>query len=262
MLLYHAGGARDVELIRKQFSAESWTKLRDSVIRLLKSRNLDYPAELLETIPFDIYEATNGFQDKFSVLNATVELDLYTKLVHLMGNSGTKLIFRTIAETVTEVGSFIRFIIVDLKVENEIKPVASPSPQITSEVLEYTLADAEQLIQSRSAVSGVDRVHTSFHAYLQAVCTSSGLPIPKDASITQLFKVIRTQHPALQSHGPQADSIERIVQSTATILDALNPVRNRASLAHPNDQILDEPEAMLVINSVRTLLHYLDKKIK
>ena len=46
----------------------------------------------------------------------------------------------------------------------------------------------------------------------------------------------------------------------ATILDALNPVRNNASVAHPNDQLLGEPEAHLVINIVRTLLNYLEDK--
>lgn len=45
------------------------------------------------------------------------------------------------------------------------------------------------------------------------------------------------------------------------IVDALNPLRNRASLAHPNESLLAEPEAMLVINSVRTLLHYIDSRV-
>lgn len=49
--------------------------------------------------------------------------------------------------------------------------------------------------------------------------------------------------------------------SFASAVDALNPIRNNASVAHPNAALLAEPEAMLVINSVRTLLHYLDSKI-
>lgn len=44
------------------------------------------------------------------------------------------------------------------------------------------------------------------------------------------------------------------------IFDALGPVRNRASIAHPNIELLAEPEAMLVINVGRTLLNYLDAK--
>jgi hypothetical protein len=48
--------------------------------------------------------------------------------------------------------------------------------------------------------------------------------------------------------------------SMATILDALNPVRNNASIAHPNRALVGEAEAVLVINTVRTLLTYLEAK--
>lgn len=89
-----------------------------------------------------------------------------------------------------------------------------------------------------------------------------GLSAPEDANVTQLFRLLRNQHPVFHNTGSRAEEIERIMRATATILDALNPLRNRASLAHPNDELLGEPEAMLVINSTRTLLHYLDQKIR
>jgi hypothetical protein len=41
----------------------------------------------------------------------------------------------------------------------------------------------------------------------------------------------------------------------------LNPVRNNASVAHPNEQLLGRDEALLVINVGRTLLSYLDAKV-
>src|SRR5258706_5233701 len=43
----------------------------------------------------------------------------------------------------------------------------------------------------------------------------------------------------------------QILRGTAQIVDALNPVRNDKSLAHPN-VLLDEPEAMLAIKAIRT----------
>jgi hypothetical protein len=43
-------------------------------------------------------------------------------------------------------------------------------------------------------------------------------------------------------------------------MDALNPIRNTASVAHPNADLLKKDEAMLVVNSARTLLHYLNAK--
>ena len=48
----------------------------------------------------------------------------------------------------------------------------------------------------------------------------------------------------------------------ATVIDCLNTLRNKASLAHPNEEILEETEAILAINSVRTLFHYLDRKLR
>lgn len=46
------------------------------------------------------------------------------------------------------------------------------------------------------------------------------------------------------------------------VADALGPLRNNASAAHPNDALLDEPEAMLPINAARTILHYVDSRVR
>lgn len=45
------------------------------------------------------------------------------------------------------------------------------------------------------------------------------------------------------------------------IMDAMNPIRNEGSLAHPNNDLLAPPEAALVINMARTILHYIDMKV-
>jgi hypothetical protein len=76
-----------------------------------------------------------------------------------------------------------------------------------------------------------------------------------------LYKNIRDNHPAFHTSGHREQDIKRILQSMSTIIDTLQPVRNKASLAHPNP-LLEEPEAMLVINSTRTILHYLDSKVQ
>lgn len=55
---------------------------------------------------------------------------------------------------------------------------------------------------------------------------------------------------------------DRILKVMATLVNDLNPIRNSYSVAHPNDNLLEEAEAMLVINSVRTLLHYLNSKLR
>lgn len=139
-------------------------------------------------------------------------------------------------------------------------PIASPDLKITSEVVERAIKDVEALIQTSGAVSGVDRIHTALHSYLRSVCDGENIEYAKDDGIAKLFKSLRQHHPALQNMGPRSQDIERVLQSFANIMDALNPIRNNASIAHPNEDLLDKDEAMLVINVTRTLLHYLDSK--
>ena len=140
-------------------------------------------------------------------------------------------------------------------------PITSPEPRITSAVVERAIADVEVLIQTSGAVSGVDRVHTVLHGYLRAVCDKENIPYNRDDSMTRLFRLLRQNHPALQSLGTRSQDIERVLQAFASIMDALNPIRNIASVAHPSDDLLGKDEAMLVINAARTLLHYLDAKL-
>lgn len=139
--------------------------------------------------------------------------------------------------------------------------VGSLSPVITSEVVERAIADAETLINSQGATSGVDRLHTALHGYLKAVCDDAGIIYTRDTNMNGLFKMIREQHPAFADLGPRAQDITTIMRAMASIMDAMNPIRNMASVAHPNEELLESPEALLVINSARTILHYLNTKL-
>lgn len=138
--------------------------------------------------------------------------------------------------------------------------IKKPDLVITTEVLKRALDDAEALIRQSGAISAVDRIHTALHSYLLAVCNKQGIHYEADSSITQLFKLLREQHPALSNLGSGSEQIDKVLKACTVIVDALNPLRNRASIAHPNEQLLGNKEAMLVVNVTRTLLHYLDSK--
>lgn len=139
--------------------------------------------------------------------------------------------------------------------------VAAPSPRITSAVLKRALSDAETLIRIQGATSGIDRLHTALHGYLIAVCYDAGITCTSEASITTIFHLLRQQHAKLRGSGPREQNITQILRALAAILDAMNPVRNMASAAHPNAELLEEPEATLAINACRTVLQYLDGKL-
>jgi hypothetical protein len=86
----------------------------------------------------------------------------------------------------------------------------------------------------------------------------AGIVCFDDATTTQLYKALRASHPAFAGIGPRAQDVSRVLESFAAVLDALTPLRNKASLAHPNPALLEEPEAMAVISAARTLLRYVD----
>lgn len=77
----------------------------------------------------------------------------------------------------------------------------------------------------------------------------------------KLYRLVREEHAGFDATGPHADEINRVAQSMAGALDAINTLRNQASVAHPNDDLLDEAEATLAINAGRTLLNYVAAKI-
>lgn len=131
-----------------------------------------------------------------------------------------------------------------------------------SETAAAALADAQILLEARGATSAVDRVHTGMHGFLKAACGEAGIQFEDEATPNQLLKLLLDAHPALQDLGPRGQEVRRMVRTSAAIIDAMGTLRNRASLAHPNEELLDREEALLVINLARSLLRFLDSKLR
>ncbi len=139
--------------------------------------------------------------------------------------------------------------------------VQAPNPAATREVVVIALQDAETLIREGRPVSAVDRLHTAMHGHLSHLCQSRGIAVPEQATINQLFNALRLGAPELQPVGARADDVVRVLRSSGAILDALSPLRNNATMAHPNETLLNDEEAMLVVNVTRSLFVYLDTKV-
>jgi Abortive infection C-terminus len=262
LILYHGGGASDFELHDEPFNNEQWVSISQTTCRLLRARKLYQAADLLEKTPFGLFEATNGFGDEFCVLFGSMPFDSYLELSEKYKDATIQADALAISQALHETSSrYVRFIAVELNAHSAPEFVATLTLQVTSQAVERALADAEQLIRTRDAVSGVDRVHTAFHGYLRAVVSKMGMVADKDASATHLFKIIRENHKAFRRSATSDEEVNKILRAAANIVDSLGPIRNRASIAHPNEDLIEEPEAMLVINVVRSLLHYLDAKI-
>jgi hypothetical protein len=104
-------------------------------------------------------------------------------------------------------------------------------------------------------------VHTSLHGHLRYICDEAGTLYDREDTMVRLLKKLRQAHPKLQDLGPRASDIETVLKTSGSILDAPNPVRNNATVAHPNAHLLGRNEAQFVINIGRSLLTYLDGKV-
>jgi hypothetical protein len=116
--------------------------------------------------------------------------------------------------------------------------------------------------EEREARQAVDRLHTGMHDFHKAACDEKGIKYPSTPTPNQLLKALIEKHPALTHLGPRSEDIRRILRTSGAIIDAFGTLRNRASLAHPSEELLDHDEALLVINITRSLLRFLDAKLK
>ncbi len=140
-------------------------------------------------------------------------------------------------------------------------PIPESLPTNASETVMRALADAQALLERQRASSAVDRIHTALHGYLRTLCDDAGIAYEGGATAQRLLRLLRENHPTLQKIPVGGQEISRILTSLGTAVDAVNTLRNNMSLAHPNEELMEEPEAMLVINAVRTIFHYLDGKL-
>ena len=260
IVLFHGGGAGVTEIFGPALPDEQWASLRRDAVRLLAARGHSDAVSVLERFAFELRGGTNYFQDEFAVLYADLPLEEYIQLEELKASAGNA--FRLVADTVTEIGNtYVRSIVAELESADAPSPVPPPTPQVTSEAVETALSDAEHLLRAQGAASALDRVHTALHGYLRVVLDRAEIKHDRGAPITRLFKLLRETHPDLRDIGARSEDLWRIITTTASVVDALNALRNNASIAHPSEELLQEAEAMLAINSARTLFNYLDARI-
>ena len=132
----------------------------------------------------------------------------------------------------------------------------------TSETVQTALANAEDLLRSSGPAAAVDRVHTALHGHLKYLCDAARIVVNQELPDARNYlAALINEHPRLQVTGPRREEVKTILRTSMGIVTAVSTIRNNASLAHAADQLLDEHEAMLVINVTKSLLRYLDAKL-
>ncbi len=113
--LYHGSGAGDVEVHGDALDEQEHESLMLNARQILRARGEDLAVEYLDRAAFRVVEGTNHFNDEFQVLVAHVPLQEYEEFRILSSQPEAQRAFREIAEVLTEIGPYIRFIAVGLK---------------------------------------------------------------------------------------------------------------------------------------------------
>jgi len=247
--------AQEIDL-REPVPTQQWLVMKRQALRLMKAR-MCFNGSLvrLDETPYELWTATNGFGDKFHILRYETNIEGYTEMERELARNDYlhNYAFPDICAAFDEVLSKqapLRFIVSDLNMQEGVEAVVAPRLRTTSEVVGAALRDTETLIRASGVPNAIDRAHTTFHGYLKEICDTEGIVVADDSDITTLFAQLREQHPRLRISDPRTDKMTvNILRGFARAIDALNPIRNNKSLAHPNT-LLDPPEAMLVLNAI------------
>lgn len=257
-LLKIGGGASDFTVEGHVLSPADWLTLKAAAVRLLNGRRCAKAAEMLTSAPWELRKGTNGFGDDFEVLYQELPLSKFLEITD--DGPDAHISYRQIYDVLAQLRHPVRFIGVDLRNEAAPAPVSVPEIPARSEVVERALNDAEAAILSGRPESAVDRAHTALHGYLKGVCSDRGVATPDECdSIPRCLTHLRDRDPVFVST-QQNEAIRLIFRSLISVAGAINTIRNNATLAHPGEGLLGPGEAMLCINTMRTLLRYIHDK--
>jgi hypothetical protein len=259
--LYHGGGASGWSAGEIAFSPTKSAKLFVSCLKILDKVSPE-SAQILRETNFELRNGINDFSDEFMVLFKKVDLDEFLDYEDQKASETRVQSYRTIATAFNRLGIFIRFIGVQLHIKEELEGVPSPAPKSASAAVRLSLADAEMLISGGNFIGAVDRIHTALHGYIVHLCLGIGLSEVSDSlELTKAIKLLRERHPKLGSTSPHNHHVVSVLKAVTSICATLGTLRNHGSLAHPNPALVDEADAELAVNSARTILIYLNKKV-
>ena len=136
----------------------------------------------------------------------------------------------------------------------------APTSVSASMAMDQVLKDAAQLLRANGPMACVGHVHAALQRYLREACARADLKVADDASVALLFESLRNGHPefvTLDQH-PQ---VGNVLASIAQALAALDTSQDDASIPQPGQALVEEAEAMLMVNLTRSLFDYLRARL-
>lgn len=130
-----------------------------------------------------------------------------------------------------------------------------------TEVIGKAISDAELLMREGKYDSAFDRVHTAFHGYLRKLLDNKGVTYEESDTLSQLYTKLHTEISSNIGSTEIAELVKKSLRSASGVIAAINEMRNRHSLSHPNDDLLQKREAEFAIRLIKDLSDYINNII-
>jgi len=129
-----------------------------------------------------------------------------------------------------------------------------------TDAISKAIEDAESFMRDGKYDSAFDRVHTAFHGYLRKKLDDLGESYEESDTLNQLYNKLHT-YVSAHIATDQSGLIKTTLRSASGVINSIKELRNRHSLAHPNDSIITVREAELCIRLVKELSDYIEKVV-
>jgi hypothetical protein len=128
-----------------------------------------------------------------------------------------------------------------------------------NKTLRQEVGDAATLISQGKYSSSIDRIHTALHGYLRISSDEFGLKYEESDMMPKLFNLLYKRWEEV-GNGEINEMMLKALRSASATIEALNDIRNRYSLAHPNREIVSEDEAKFVLGLAESIVKYIEKR--
>lgn len=150
---------------------------------------------------------------------------------------------------------------VDIGILVETYEVIDFSTISLTDVIGKAISDAELLMRQGKYDSAFDRVHTAFHGYLRKILDNKHVTYDESETLSQLYTKLHKKISSTMGSSEIAELMKKSLRSASGMISAINEKRNRHSLSHPNDNLLQNREAELTIKLVKDLSDYINSII-
>lgn len=210
-----------------------------------------------------------GLFIEYTGIFTRTEWDTYRALLHIQVPISKLELYEKYGKIIIDEASSIfgkqdSYYLTDLNIDVQVEDfeVFDFSELGLDSTLRKAICDAETFMHQGNYSSCLDRVHTALHGYLRAKLDETGTAYEESDMMPKLFNLLYRQWESTQS-SDIGDMMLKTLRSASASLDALNDIRNRHSLAHPNSEIIGEQEAKLVLGIAESIITYIEsRKVK